>query len=73
MIYKTLIAAATSITLSASSMAAMTIAGTRVIFPGGEQEVTVRTTNKGDKPTLVQVWVVSSTDGCNTLVKTLCG
>lgn len=57
MIYKTLIAAVTSITLSASSMAAMTIAGTRVIFPGGEQEVTVRTTNKGDKPTLVQVWV----------------
>lgn len=57
MIYKTLIAAIAFITLSTSSMAAMTIAGTRVIFPGGEQEVTVRTTNKGDKPSLVQVWV----------------
>lgn len=57
MIFRTLIAAVTSIMLSTSSMAAMTITGTRVIFPGSEQEVTVRTTNKGDKPTLVQVWI----------------
>lgn len=35
----------------------MTISGTRVIFPGDEQEVTVRTKNKGNTPALVQVWV----------------
>lgn len=57
MLYKTLITTVISIALSTSSMAAMTISGTRVIFPGSEQEVTVRTTNKGNKPALVQVWV----------------
>lgn len=40
-----------------SAFAAMTIAGTRIIFPGAEREQTVRTTNKGNMPVLVQVWV----------------
>lgn len=57
MLYKTLTAAIITMTLSTSTMAAMTIAGTRVIFPGNDKEVTVRTTNKGDNPALVQVWV----------------
>lgn len=57
MLYKTLTAALITMTLSTSTMAAMTIAGTRVIFPGDEKEVTVRTTNKGNNPALVQVWV----------------
>jgi len=35
----------------------MTISGTRIIFPGGEREQTVRTSNKGKTPLLVQVWV----------------
>lgn len=43
--------------LVASSQAAMTISGTRIIFPGNEKEVNVRTNNKGDNPSLVQVWV----------------
>lgn len=55
--YKILTAVVISITLSTNVMAAMTISGTRVIFPGGEQEVTVRTVNKGNAPALVQVWV----------------
>ncbi|EPS2707453.1 fimbrial biogenesis chaperone [Cronobacter turicensis] len=37
--------------------ASMTISGTRIIFPGHEKEISVRTTNKGSQPALVQVWV----------------
>lgn len=36
--------------------AAMTISGTRIIFPASEKEVNIRTNNRGDKPALVQVW-----------------
>ena len=46
-----------SVMLSFSVSAAMTISGTRIIFPGGQKEVSVRTNNKGDHPPLVQVWV----------------
>lgn len=42
---------------SQSAFASMTIIGTRVIFPGGEKEANIRTTNKGTLPSLVQVWV----------------
>ncbi|WP_105629484.1 fimbrial biogenesis chaperone, partial [Cronobacter malonaticus] len=37
--------------------ASMTISGTRIIFPGSEKDVSVRTNNKGNQPALVQVWV----------------
>lgn len=40
-----------------AASAAMTIAGTRIIFPDGEREQTVRTKNKGNTPILAQVWV----------------
>ncbi|AIP34749.1 hypothetical protein DR64_8650 [Paraburkholderia xenovorans LB400] len=33
------------------------ITGTRVIYPAAEREVTVKLTNNGDLPSLVQVWV----------------
>lgn len=46
-----------SVMLSFSATAAMTISGTRIIYPGGEKEVSVRTNNRGDHPPLVQVWV----------------
>ncbi|MDC7860814.1 pilus assembly protein [Pantoea ananatis] len=39
------------------AVAGMTISGTRVIFPGSEKEQTVRTNNKNNTPSLVQVWV----------------
>ncbi|WON77480.1 fimbria/pilus periplasmic chaperone [Serratia sp. UGAL515B_01] len=44
-------------TACAPAIASMTISGTRVIFPGSEKEVLVRTNNKGTTPALVQVWV----------------
>ncbi|ELY3759583.1 fimbria/pilus periplasmic chaperone [Cronobacter universalis] len=37
--------------------ASMTISGTRIIFPGDGKDISVRTTNKGNQPALVQVWV----------------
>ncbi|WP_202302746.1 fimbria/pilus periplasmic chaperone [Dryocola clanedunensis] len=42
---------------SNACLAAMTITGTRIIFPGSEKEVSVRTNNRGKTPPLVQVWV----------------
>ncbi|MTD38239.1 fimbria/pilus periplasmic chaperone [Erwinia sp. CPCC 100877] len=45
-----------------TAFSAMTISGTRIIFPGGEREKTVRTTNRGKTPLLAQVWV---DDGSN--------
>jgi chaperone protein EcpD len=42
---------------SAPAFSSMTISGTRIVFPGSDKEVSVRTNNKGDKPALVQVWV----------------
>ncbi|PVZ81812.1 pilus assembly protein [Serratia sp. S1B] len=39
------------------SFAGVTISGTRIIFNGNEKEVSVRTTNKGKVPALVQVWI----------------
>lgn len=42
---------------STASIAGVTIAGTRIIFPGNEREMSVRTNNKGNLPALVQVWI----------------
>ncbi|SER20099.1 P pilus assembly protein, chaperone PapD [Rosenbergiella nectarea] len=40
-----------------SSRAGMSIVGTRIIYPGNEKEITVRTKNRTDQPILSQVWV----------------
>nr|WP_272148371.1 fimbria/pilus periplasmic chaperone [Burkholderia cepacia] len=37
--------------------ASVVISGTRVIYPEKEREVTVKLTNNGDRPSLVQAWV----------------
>lgn len=37
--------------------AAVVISGTRVVFPSSEREVTVRMSNDGQQPGLVQVWL----------------
>lgn len=37
--------------------AGIVISGTRVIFPGNEREVTIKITNEGNAPALVQAWV----------------
>lgn len=39
------------------AMASVVIDGTRVIYPEGKSEVSVRMTNEGDEPKLVQVWI----------------
>ncbi|WP_321574925.1 fimbria/pilus periplasmic chaperone [Burkholderia sp. BE17] len=42
---------------AASSHAAVVIAGTRVIYPAAEREVTVKLNNVGNSPALVQTWI----------------
>jgi P pilus assembly chaperone PapD len=42
---------------SQMSMAGVTITGTRIVFPGNEREMSIRTNNKGNKPALVQIWI----------------
>lgn len=37
--------------------ASVTITGTRVIYPAGEKDISVRLQNKSDAPTLVQSWI----------------
>lgn len=37
--------------------AGVTLTGTRIVFIEGQNEKTVRTSNKGDSPALVQVWI----------------
>ncbi|VUS94276.1 fimbrial biogenesis chaperone [Klebsiella huaxiensis] len=39
------------------SNASIVVNGTRVIYPGGEREVTVKLSNKGKLPVLAQSWV----------------
>lgn len=40
-----------------AAQAAVIIHGTRVIYPADQQEVVVRLENKGDRPSLVQLWL----------------
>ncbi|QKJ85196.1 Pilus assembly protein PapD [Paramixta manurensis] len=40
-----------------SAYASIIIGGTRVIYPAGEKEVTVKVTNKGQNPVLIQSWM----------------
>lgn len=42
---------------SLQSQAAIIVDRTRVIYPGNEKEVTIRITNPGDSPVLVQSWL----------------
>ncbi|SFR95175.1 chaperone protein EcpD [Dyella sp. OK004] len=45
-----------------SSQASVVIGGTRVVYPAQEREVTVRLTNEGKTPVLVQSWLDSGDD-----------
>ncbi|HBQ2432086.1 TPA: fimbria/pilus periplasmic chaperone [Klebsiella aerogenes] len=42
---------------SASSMASAVISGTRVIYPSDSKEVSVKITNNGSAPVLIQSWI----------------
>ncbi|MFJ3458564.1 fimbria/pilus periplasmic chaperone [Scandinavium goeteborgense] len=57
MFYKKILMAMTLCIACQSALSSMTISGTRIIFPGNEKEVSIRTNNKGSTPPLVQVWV----------------
>ncbi|WP_241647238.1 fimbrial biogenesis chaperone [Rosenbergiella metrosideri] len=40
-----------------NSWAGMSIVGTRIIYPGNEKEISIRTKNKTNQPILSQVWI----------------
>ena len=51
-----LLAVTTLLTLSGAH-AGIVVNGTRFIYPAKQQEIGVRVSNDGDKPSLVQVWI----------------
>ncbi|MCF5239966.1 fimbria/pilus periplasmic chaperone, partial [Pseudomonas sp. PA-5-4G] len=42
---------------SAQAIAGVVITGTRVIYPAGQKEVTVKLNNNGTQPALMQAWI----------------
>lgn len=42
---------------AASAHAGVVVGGTRVVFPAQDNEVTVRLTNRGERPALVEAWI----------------
>ncbi|MDN6859325.1 fimbria/pilus periplasmic chaperone [Pseudomonas sp. CAN2814] len=44
-------------TAASAVQAGVLIDGTRIVYPAKEREVTVKLTNKGDAPVLMQIWV----------------
>lgn len=46
-----------SIFASAHSQASVVIGGTRMVYPADDREITVKLTNEGSRPALVQVWM----------------
>jgi chaperone protein EcpD len=44
-------------TITGAANASVVIAGTRVVFPAANGEVTVRLSNDGSKPALVEAWI----------------
>ncbi|WP_418611791.1 molecular chaperone [Klebsiella pasteurii] len=46
-----------SFLMSATSYASIIVNGTRVIYPGNEREITVKLSNNGQQPVLVQSWI----------------
>ncbi|MFJ3045589.1 molecular chaperone [Herbaspirillum chlorophenolicum] len=56
-IMKVAIVAAMALAMHGASVASVVISGTRVVFPSNEKEVTIRLSNEGQQPGLVQVWL----------------
>lgn len=48
-----------AVLFSAHATASVTVSGTRVIYNSAEKEISVRLTNNGKKPVLVQSWIDS--------------
>ncbi|MFS6933772.1 molecular chaperone [Klebsiella oxytoca] len=56
-VYRSMAAMLFSFILTAPVLAGIVITGTRIIYPAGEREVTIKIDNRGDKPVLAQSWV----------------
>lgn len=50
-------AALISMMFAAQAHASVVISGTRVVFPSQEREVTIKLTNEGEAPALIQAWL----------------
>ncbi|UEP27526.1 MULTISPECIES: molecular chaperone [unclassified Burkholderia] len=46
-----------TVLIASQASASVVISATRVIFPGGEREVTIKLSNEGSAPALVQAWI----------------
>lgn len=55
--FRTLALAALAIFMATPSRAAIVIGGTRVVFPAASRDVSLKIQNKGNDPSLVQVWI----------------
>jgi len=55
--YRTAIAALLLALVAPGTLASVVLTGTRVIYPESEREVTLKLTNEGDSPSLVQAWI----------------
>lgn len=55
--YRHIIALALFVLAIIPVQASIVITGTRVIYPAGDKEITVKIDNLGDKPVLVQSWI----------------
>ncbi|EML1602290.1 fimbria/pilus periplasmic chaperone [Burkholderia cenocepacia] len=49
--------ALSTVLIASQACASVVISGTRIIFPGNDREVTVKLTNDGPTPALVQTWI----------------
>jgi chaperone protein EcpD len=56
------IAIAVLLTTVGAAHAAAVIGGTRIVFPSNEREVSVRVSNEGKEPSLIQVWIDNGDD-----------
>jgi chaperone protein EcpD len=56
-VYRSAITLIFSVILTTPALAGIVITGTRVVYPAGEREVTVKVDNRGNKPVLAQSWV----------------
>ncbi|HCI4622261.1 TPA: fimbria/pilus periplasmic chaperone [Klebsiella quasipneumoniae subsp. similipneumoniae] len=59
------------VALTTNVMASVVVSGTRVIYQEEESEVTVKVTNKGTKPVLIQAWLDNGDQNASpALIKT---
>lgn len=55
---KTVVSGALALLVACSSaMASVVVTGTRIVYPSGSRDVSIRLTNNGEMPALVQTWV----------------